>query len=88
MSAATMAGTAPTPEAYVARLKERYENEVRAQLQEELELSSVMQVPEVTKVTLNMGVGDAKTDAKALDAAIEELTIIAGQMAQVRREKE
>jgi large subunit ribosomal protein L5 len=79
--------TAPTPETYVPRLKERYENEVRAQLQEELELSSVMQVPRVTKVTLNMGVGDAKTDAKALDAAIEELTIIAGQMAQVRRAK-
>jgi large subunit ribosomal protein L5 len=79
--------TAPTPETYAPRLKERYENEVRAQLQEELELSSVMQVPRVTKVTLNMGVGDAKTDAKALDAAIEELTIIAGQMAQVRRAK-
>jgi large subunit ribosomal protein L5 len=79
--------TAPTPETYVARLKERYENEVRPQLQEELELSSVMQVPEVTKITLNMGVGDAKTDAKALDAALEELTIIAGQQAQIRRAK-
>jgi large subunit ribosomal protein L5 len=79
--------TAPTAETYVARLKERYENEVRPQLQEELELSSVMQVPEVTKITLNMGVGDAKTDAKALDAALEELTIIAGQQAQIRRAK-
>jgi large subunit ribosomal protein L5 len=69
----------------VPRLKVRYENEVRAQLQEELELSSVMQVPRVTKITLNMGVGEAKTDAKALDAAIEELTTIAGQLAQVRR---
>jgi large subunit ribosomal protein L5 len=44
-----------------------------------------MQVPRVTKVTLNMGVGEAKTDARALDSAIEELTIIAGQRAQVRR---
>ena len=44
-----------------------------------------MDVPKVTKVTLNMGVGEAKTDAKALDAAIDELTIIAGQRAQVRR---
>jgi large subunit ribosomal protein L5 len=79
--------TAPTPETYVPRLKERYEHEVRAQLQEELELSSVMQVPRVTKITLNMGVGDAKTDAKALEAAIEELRIIAGQTAQVRRAK-
>ena len=44
-----------------------------------------MEVPRVTKVTLNMGVGDAKTDAKAMDAAIDELTTIAGQHAQVRR---
>ena len=44
-----------------------------------------MQVPRITKITLNMGVGEAKTDAKVLDAAIEELTIIAGQRAQVRR---
>ena len=79
--------TAPAPETYVARLKERYENEIRPQLKDELELSSIMQVPRVTKVTLNMGVGDAKTDAKALDAALEELTIIAGQQAQVRRAK-
>jgi large subunit ribosomal protein L5 len=46
-----------------------------------------MDVPRVTKVTLNMGVGEAKTDAKALDAALDELTIIAGQRAQVRRAK-
>jgi len=79
--------TAPTPETYVARLKERYDSEIRSRLQDELGLSSVMQVPRVTKVTLNMGVGEAKTDAKALDAALEELTIIAGQQAQVRRAK-
>jgi large subunit ribosomal protein L5 len=48
-------------------------------------MSSIMQVPRVEKITLNMGVGEAKTDAKQLDAAIEELTIIAGQRAQVRR---
>jgi len=72
-------------ETYVPRLKERYESELRPWLQQELGLDSVMQVPRVTKVTLNMGVGDAKTDAKALDAAIDELTIITGQRAQVRR---
>jgi large subunit ribosomal protein L5 len=44
-----------------------------------------MQVPKITKITLNMGVGEAKNDAKQLDAAIEELTIIAGQRAQVRK---
>jgi large subunit ribosomal protein L5 len=79
--------TAPTLETYVPRLKERYDTEIRAQLQEELDLSSIMQVPRVTKVTLNMGVGEAKTDAKALDAAIDELTVISGQRAQVRRAK-
>ena len=84
---ATATGTAPTEETYVARLKERYEREVRSQLKDELELSSVMQVPRVTKITLNMGVGEAKTDAKALDAALDELTTIAGQQAQVRRAK-
>ena len=80
-----MSTTAPTKETYVPRLKERYEREIRPQLQEELGLSSTMQVPRVTKVTLNMGVGEAKTDAKALDAAIEELSTITGQRAQVRR---
>jgi large subunit ribosomal protein L5 len=44
-----------------------------------------MKVPRIEKITLNMGVGDAKTDAKALDSAIEELTTIAGQRAQVRK---
>jgi len=72
-------------ETYVPRLKQTYDEQIRAALQEELGLSSVMMVPKVTKITLNMGVGDAKTDAKALDSAIEELTTIAGQRAQVRR---
>jgi large subunit ribosomal protein L5 len=72
-------------EVYVPRLKEEYENEIRPRLKDELGLRSVMQVPEITKITLNMGVGEAKTDAKQLDAAIEEMTTIAGQRAQVRR---
>ena len=76
---------AATVEMVVPRLRQRYLEEIRPALKDELGLSSVMQVPEVTKITLNMGVGEAKTDAKALDAAIEELTTIAGQRAQVRR---
>jgi large subunit ribosomal protein L5 len=72
-------------ETYTPRLKERYEREIRAALKDELGLSSIMQVPKIDKITLNMGVGEAKTDAKQLDAAQEELTIIAGQRAQVRR---
>jgi large subunit ribosomal protein L5 len=70
---------------YQPRLKSRYEQELRPRLQEELGLSSTMQVPRLRKITLNMGVGEAKTDAKALDSAIDELTIIAGQRAHVRR---
>ena len=70
---------------YVPRLKELYRRDLRARLKDELELSSVMQVPTVSKITLNMGVGEAKTEAKALDSAMDELTIIAGQRAQLRR---
>jgi large subunit ribosomal protein L5 len=70
---------------YKPRLKEEYLNEVRPRLKDELELSSMMQVPRIEKITLNMGVGEAKNDAKQLDSAIEELTIIAGQRAQMRR---
>jgi large subunit ribosomal protein L5 len=66
------------------RLKERYDEQLRSQLKDDLGLSSVMRVPRLTKITLNMGVGDAKVEAKALDSAIEELTTIAGQRAQVR----
>jgi large subunit ribosomal protein L5 len=74
-----------TTETYTPRLKELYESDLRDRLKEELALDSVMQVPRIEKITLNMGVGDAKTDAKLLDSAVEELTIIAGQRAQVRK---
>ena len=70
---------------YAPRLKVLYEQELRAQLKDELGLTSLMDVPRIEKITLNMGVGEAKTDAKQLDSALEELTIIAGQRAQVRR---
>ena len=70
---------------YRPRLKTLYEQELRPRLKDELGLSTVMQVPRIEKITLNMGVGEAKTDAKQLDSAIEELTTIAGQRAQMRR---
>ena len=70
---------------YAPRLKVLYESDLRGQLQGELSFSSPMEVPRIQKITLNMGVGEAKTDAKQLDAAIEELSIIAGQRAQVRK---
>ena len=74
-----------TTETYIPRIKERYESELRPALKDELGFKSVMQVPRIAKITLNMGVGEAKNDAKQLDQAIEELTTIAGQRAQVRR---
>jgi large subunit ribosomal protein L5 len=76
---------ATATETYTPRLKQRYVDEIRGQLRDELGLTTIMQVPRIEKITLNMGVGEAKTEAKALDAAIEELTTIAGQRAQVRR---
>jgi large subunit ribosomal protein L5 len=77
--------TVTETETYTPRLKSLYEDEVRPRLKDELGLSSVMQVPSIEKVTLNMGVGEAKTDARSLDSAVEELSTIAGQRAQVRR---
>ena len=80
MATATKAKTS-----YVPRLKQAYNEELRPRLKDELGLRTIMEVPRVSKITLNMGVGEAKTEAKTLDAAIEELTMIAGQRAQVRR---
>jgi large subunit ribosomal protein L5 len=70
---------------YQPRLKQLYFEELRPRLKEEFDFSSLMAVPRIQKITLNMGVGEAKTDAKQLDAAVEELSTIAGQRAQVRR---
>ena len=70
---------------YQPRLKERYEGELRGQLKDRLGVSSIMEVPRLQKITLNMGIGDAKTESKVLENALEQLTTIAGQRAQVRR---
>ena len=64
---------------HIPRLKERYEREIKPALIEKFGYSSSMQAPSMTKITLNMGVSDAKTDTKALDAAVEQLAQIAGQ---------
>jgi len=77
--------TKTATETYMPRLKDFYEAEIRERLKDELGLDSIMQVPRIEKITLNMGVGEAKTDSKAMDAAIEELSTIAGQRAQVRK---
>jgi large subunit ribosomal protein L5 len=82
-----MAVKTKTENGYVARLKRRYEAEVRPALKGQFELGSIMETPRIEKITVNMGVGEAKTNAKALDSAVEELTTITGQRAQITRAK-
>jgi large subunit ribosomal protein L5 len=65
----------------MANLKKVYDEEIKAKLQEELGLSNVMEVPSITKITLNMGVGEAIGDRKQLDAAVSDMELIAGQKA-------
>ncbi|HLB39985.1 MAG TPA: 50S ribosomal protein L5 [Actinomycetota bacterium] len=61
------------------RMKRRFRDELVPELQKELGLANVMQVPRLDKIVINMGVGDALKDGRMLDAAVEDLTIIAGQ---------
>ena len=74
-------------DSYVPRMKEQYENEIRPALKDELGLSSIMQVPRIQKITLNMGVGEAKTNSKLLDEAVEHMTLISGQKPVVTQAK-
>jgi len=60
-------------------LKEHYQDEIVSRLREQYDIANVMQVPRVEKVVVNVGVGDALDDAKALDAAVEDITTITGQ---------
>jgi large subunit ribosomal protein L5 len=77
----------PESNGYRPRLKDRFDQEVRGRLKEEFSYRSPMKVPRIDKITLNMGVGDAKVNARSLDKAIDELTLIAGQRAQMTRAK-
>lgn len=70
-----------------ARLKEKFLNEVTPALLQKFNYKSVMQVPKIEKVVINMGVGDAVGNAKLLDAAVEEMQIIAGQKPVVTKAK-
>jgi large subunit ribosomal protein L5 len=69
------------------RLKEKFVNEVSSALMSKFNYKSVMEVPKLEKIVINMGVGDAVSNAKALDSAVEELTQIAGQKPVVTRAK-
>jgi len=69
------------------KLKEQYDKEVVPQLMQEFEYTNVMQVPRITKVVLNIGVGEALDNAKALDGAVDDLTKIAGQKPVITKAK-
>jgi len=71
----------------MSRLKEKFKSEITPALMSKFEYTSVMQVPKVDKIVINMGVGDAVQNTKALDAAVEDLTIISGQKPVVTKAK-
>ncbi|WP_406605103.1 50S ribosomal protein L5 [Corynebacterium kroppenstedtii] len=72
-------------ENYTPRLKTRYRSEIRETLNTEFEYANVMQIPGITKVVVNMGVGDAARDSKLINGALNDLTLITGQKPQIRR---
>jgi large subunit ribosomal protein L5 len=69
------------------RLKQKYESELKARLKDELGLVNIMQVPRLTKIVVNMGVGRATQQRSLLDGAVTDLTIITGQKPSVRKAK-
>ncbi|MDM5318368.1 50S ribosomal protein L5 [Fictibacillus sp. b24] len=69
------------------RLQERYKSEILPSLMEKFNYSSVMQAPKIEKIVINMGVGEAVSNSKVLDTAVEELTAIAGQKPVITRAK-
>jgi large subunit ribosomal protein L5 len=70
---------------YTPRLKTRFREEIVPQLRQDLGLTNVMQVPRLDKIVVNMGVGEALKDGRMLDAAVEDLTTIAGQKPVITR---
>ncbi|WP_106849738.1 50S ribosomal protein L5 [Blastococcus sp. Marseille-P5729] len=77
--------TTETPERVIPRLKTRYNDEIAPALREQFGYSNAMLIPRVVKVVVNMGVGDAAKDAKLIDGALRDLTLITGQKPQLRR---
>ncbi|QPK83543.1 50S ribosomal protein L5 [Corynebacterium qintianiae] len=74
-------------ENYTPRLKTRYKDDIRTKLNDEFGYDNVMQIPGLTKIVVNMGVGDAARDSKVINGALEDLTAITGQKPQLRRAK-
>jgi large subunit ribosomal protein L5 len=81
------ATTTATQERALPRLKQRYRDEIAGQLREQFNYGNVMQTPTLTKVVVNMGVGDAARDSKLIDGAVRDLTTITGQKPQVTKSR-
>jgi len=77
--------TTATETRAVPRLKQRYADEIAPALREQFSFGNVMQIPRLVKIVVNSGVGDAARDAKLIDGAIRDLSLITGQKPQVRR---
>jgi large subunit ribosomal protein L5 len=77
--------TATTTERTLPRLKQRYRDEIAPALQREFSIANVMQIPGLTKIIVNMGVGEAARDSKLIDGAVRDLTTITGQKPVVTR---
>ena len=69
----------------MARLKEKYNQEIKNNLQKKLGLSNVMEVPEIKKITVNMGVGEAVQDKKTIEKAVADLEKLSGQKVLITR---
>ena len=84
MSVSTEA-SAPAEKRPVPRLKQRYREEITKALQDEFKLANVMLIPGLTKIVVNMGVGDAARDSKVIDGAVRDLATITGQKPQITK---
>ena len=71
----------------MTRLYEKYKNELVSQLQTKLNIRNIMEVPKLTKITINMGVGEAVNDKKIMDNAVRDLSLIAGQKALITKSR-
>jgi len=71
----------------MARLAEKYESEIRGQLKQKFNLKNIFEVPKLVKIVLNMGVGEAVSDSKVINKAIEDLSLITGQKPVITRAK-
>jgi large subunit ribosomal protein L5 len=69
----------------MARLKEKYDQEIKSEIKEELKYKNINQVPKLEKIVVNIGVGEAISNAKSLDSAVEDLRVITGQMPVITR---